>query len=365
MRTYNFLACLVVAAGLAAGCGGGGGGGSNNNVNPTQNISQGSADLTTVLATNSTQTPTQKQQTVTSAATLFKQAYQKQPSGQAAVGFVVAESYADAYSASTALGTTLKGVSSTDPLVVRAAANMNLLNLASSMLKMTKINSPFDILPTNLVTPAIATKSTRGGTPSYTTLLPIVQQIDTDCSTFISYLTTANIQNLETSPLVVTVPDPYSTLPNATVSIKIGEAEGYALRSAAEVLKAATDMALGYNTNFGSDTFSTSFATEFASDLNTTTVISPTELLGAPSGFLTLSSASRIKDVGTQLTNACNDATSALNQITARMNKTGDTGWANRCPRGTGLHGEQRNPRHWGREPGLRCAHSGPARDGY
>jgi hypothetical protein len=251
---------------------------------------------------------------LTSAANSFLSAYNSQPSGQAGVGYVAAESVLLADDLAGLLGTTLPNVNSSSPLVLRTAGSTVVWRGAFS--KLPQLNSPLEVLPFGVFQQSRAKRTTD----NYSQYVAFAQQLDTSLSGLIStYLTDANIQGLESNPLVIPVSN--------TENVKIGAAEGYQLRAALSSLVGILDGLLAYNLDPTSFDFGEDFGTTFASDLGTGTPITPSLYL-PPSPFMSLNSggAADMAGFGAEWISAGTDANSALSVLVTRM-ANNSTGW--------------------------------------
>jgi hypothetical protein len=301
------IATFVATGLIVSGCGGGGGGGTSG-PGAQAGINAGAADLGQVIANTSTN----PNASLTDATTQFGGSYGIQPSGQAAVGLALAQGALDASSIAQLFGSSV-------PLLERAGNNMILWKItAANLAAVPKLKSPLEALPIN-VTGAIkpATSFPVGPTPAQ--VIAALKIVQTDIGKVLPLLSSSNIQSLETKPLVITY-----TVSGNTTTIKVGAAEGYALKAAIEAVSGGIDAALAYNLDPGTYNYSASFDTTFATQLASKTPI-PASAYLPPAPFLSLNSngAALLQSMGSTWLAAAADATSATTTLQARTT----TGW--------------------------------------
>lgn len=208
-------------------------------------------------------------------------------------------------------------------MLARASPLMVAWKFKSTDFANLKVTSPYDILPTALVTDRPKTRSFPF-TPTVPQTIAALKAVDANLTTELAELTDSNIASLEANPLTLPFPSPVSVSGVQISSIKVGSVEAYAVRSAIRAVKGLVDTALAYNMDSGNFNLTAQFNTVHATAIANGTALTPDMYL-PPSPYMVLNSdgVSRFRDLGTQWNGAANDANSLITVLQAR---TG-SGW--------------------------------------
>lgn len=306
------LTALLTTVSLV-GCGGGGSGtngGGGIGSDPSVGIAAGSVDLGTVISNNGSSSST----ALSDAVQQFSNSYAIKPSGKAAVGYVAALGAIDASAMATLVGTST-------PFLAKTAGAMVLWKLSPQTSGLVpSLKKPTDALPFSFLTGVAKAAQTRSTSPTPARVIAELKTVEADLVKMKAVMTDANIQGLESDPLVI------SYTANGTVtSIKVGTAEGYALRAAIEALQGSIDVLLAYNLDYGTTDFNANFGTTYGGTLASQGFLTSAGYLpAAPFLNLNTDGAARLQAWGTTWISAANDATSAVTTLQARTS----TGWA-------------------------------------
>lgn len=312
-------AILFLGLGLLIGCGGGGGGQSVTSDQCTSDsskpyIASGVSNLNDVISNKSSDTLV----SLSTSATNFKKAYSVCPSGTSATGYVLAQAAYDGQTLTNLIGNTSRSRSSTGNEFLTALFAKSSLWAGGKFGMLPLPTSLGEVIPSAVLANASSRAYPQDPTPAQ--MIAQIRTIDQDLTALQNYLTNSNIEALESNPLVLT----YVDSDQATKSLKVGRAEGYALRSGVELLKGATDLLLAYNLDSGTTwSLNADFLTTYGAKLQVGVLKSSDYLPAAPCLSLNSDGATRLKEVGTIWLSASDDAQKAIDALSARTT----TGW--------------------------------------
>lgn len=287
---------LVLFLPVLVSCGGSGGGG-NGDVSAT--IDKATTALNEAISySQQNQDPSSS---LSKSVQLFESAYNSNSSDpRGALGYAIAEAGVIGYAGAQEFGGTESEAAYRRLIVWKGATTLGVGKAQTTVKSLVPMFQSYSPLATTSITYA-QVKSF------------IVDQVEPNLKTIISRLTDSRIKALDSNPLVLTYTDGGST-----ASYKVGTAEAYAIRAAAQGVLALADGALAYNLEPGSFNFSAYFEETFRTRLQANGTITASELV--PSEFLSLNSDgnSRLTDLKTRANAILTDTRAGVQTIQSR-----------------------------------------------
>jgi hypothetical protein len=316
LKRLNYFLAATAALGLV-GCGGGGsnGNGGNSGADVETQIVAGQTSLSAVYVDAGT--PGEITANFNAALTSFDAAATAAPEDpRAAVGFAIARAGITAQSLEATFGVEPDGDFSVGTPVENVASSLNIVNPNLNLLFWAR---PFDldemlpvVLPMDsLDYPAID----RHPLETAQALTAAEAQL----GSALEKLTDAHLNALDAAPLQVQIRD------DGTVkTVKIGTAEGYAMRSVLKAARGFCNAAIAYNFDTGNFHLDNPFLATFNTPLATSGGVGPSTYLPL-NGFLTLTStgAARMQAYSANWVGGADDALAATHRVRARTT----TGW--------------------------------------
>lgn len=310
-RVKRLSIYLAAAAALGiVGCGGGGSNenGGNNNANVEAQIAAGQTALGTVYVDGAT---------FDAALTSFDAAVTAAPDNpRAALGFAISRAGATSRSLEATFGVDPDADFNEGTPVENTAASLDIVN---PNLNLGFWARPFDL---NEMLPVLLPMDTLDYPTVDLSPLQAAEALtvaEVQLASAIEKLTNARLDALDANPLQVQIRE------NGTVkTVKIGTAEGYAMRSVLKAARGFCNAAIAYNFDTGNFHLDNPFLATFNTQLYTSGGVGPGTYLPL-NGFLTLSTtgAARMQTYGTSWIGGADDALVATQKVRARAT----TGW--------------------------------------
>lgn len=308
---------MATAAVGVVGCGGGGSNDNGGNTGPNveTQIAAGQTSLSTVYVDGGT--PSEISGNLNAALTAFDAAATAAPENpRAAIGFAIARAGATAQSLEATFGVEPDMDFDEGTPVENVAASLDIVN---PNLNLEFWARPFDL---NEMLPVLLPMDSLDYHAVTLHPLEAAQALtvaEAQLGSALEKLTDARLNALDADPLQVQIRD------HGTVkTVKIGTAEGYAMRSVLKAARGFCNAATAYNFDTGNFHLDNPFLATFNTQLATSGGVGPSTYLPL-NGFLTLSTtgAARMQAYGTLWVGGADDALLATQKVRARTT----TGW--------------------------------------